>query len=235
LTVRIQEIQADLADLAALEDPGTSTEDAAGALLRLFPDPPTPDQGKATLVDMVERGPAAIEALLGEPTAAGYAFGCDLALFFDHDAARAHELVTRGLALERHPMLEVRRAHVEAARGRPAQAVEIIGPVLAETPDYEGGQMARAEWLRTIARWQAQSPGSCPCGSGSPYEQCCALDGSSRLERFGDREPAYRVRKAVGDYAATTFEVRSAMGRHPGLGRRRRAGPGGSGGRGPGD
>lgn len=197
-------------DLDALTDPRTPVDALAAAVTRLMPTPPSPELGRSLLDDLGDRGPAVVDALRQESHLTGCALAADLALFRDHDPERARRELSPALGPDADPMLRVRSAHVVAAEGRLAEAVETINPVLAEVLDYDRGQMVRAGWLRELAAMEAESPASCPCGSGSPYESCCAEASRRCLAQFLDREPAYRIRKAVSDYAVSSWDLNAA-------------------------
>lgn len=143
----------------------------------------------------------------------------DLALRLDGDPARAGALLEQARAAAGELGGEARLAEHFLALGRLAEAVELVRPLLLADPgDAEAievyGAAVAAAHERALA-WAGgeddEHPGSCPCGSGRAWLDCCSWREEDALFEFVNREEFDALRQALAEYVEYSPPLAAAV------------------------
>lgn len=88
--------------------------------------------------------------------------------------------------------------------GRLADAIELLEARLHEDPaDLRAAEPYGTAIGDVFARVSGQEPsGACPCGSGSPWRDCCAVRDRAALDRFTDESALIALREALSSFLA---------------------------------
>jgi len=123
----------------------------------------------------------------------------------------AERHLVRALELSDHVDLHLRLAGAIASRGRPAEALEVLEPLLAADPALEAHHPAAEELLEGLAERVAERPELCPCGSGLGYGDCCEHADRRALARFTDRTALLELQEAVATFCRSRPELEEAF------------------------
>lgn len=138
------------------------------------------ERARAAAAEVHRRAPGSATALT---------LAADTAFVLDDDQAKASALLDRALEVIADDEARVTLASHLLEIGRAAQALELVEPVLLDTPEDADAEAIRAQALAlAYARSGGDDPpGRCPCWSGRDWEDCCAPAERAALDRFEDR------------------------------------------------
>lgn len=155
------------------------------------------------LVTVSEALRAADEAPDGEPSLTYLTFAAAAARAAG-DLGQARRLLDDAVRQAGDPRARGRVTGHLLAHGRLADAIELLEARLRDDPGDPGAaEQYGAALGEAFARVSGEEPsGSCPCGRGLPWPDCCAARERAALDRFTDPSALAALRDALSSFLA---------------------------------